>query len=334
MLRDFAMSSSRSGFCCSFILTTSAFLIAQTQPVQSPEVFPSAVPATAYSSVARQSEHEAVADSTLRLGIGDLLEFSVYNVPELSTKTRVGNNGDIYLPLIDYVHVAGLTTEEAQGIVEKRLSDGGFLNNPHVTLFIDEYASQGASVLGEVGHPGVYPVLGDRRLFDLISAAGGFTDKAGRSIVVTHRNQPDKPVTVPLTRNLSDSPDSNIAVFPGDTISVRRADVVYVVGEVNKPSGFLMDTENLTVLKAIALAGGTSRTARLSGAKIIRNGPAGMTQTSVQLKRILQAKAPDMPLQAEDILFVPSSAAKQFTGRTFEAAMQAATAVSIVAVRP
>jgi len=107
-----------------------------------------------------------------------------------------------------------------------------------------------------------------------------------------------------------------------------------VVGEVNKPSGFLMDTENLTVLKAIALAGGTSRTARLSGAKIIRNGPAGMTQTSVQLKRILQAKAPDMPLQAEDILFVPSSAAKQFTGRTFEAAMQAATAVSIVAVRP
>ena len=189
-------------------------------------------------------------------------------------------------------------------------------------------------MLGEVGHPGVYPVLGDRRLFDLISAAGGFTDKAGRSIVVTHRNQPDKPVTVPLTRNLSDSPGSNIAVFPGDTISVRRADVVYVVGEVNKPSGFLMDTENLTVLKAIALAGGTSRTARLSGAKIIRNGPAGMTQTSVQLKRILQAKAPDMPLQAEDILFVPSSAAKQFTGRTFEAAMQAATAVSIVAVRP
>ncbi|HEV2732157.1 MAG TPA: polysaccharide biosynthesis/export family protein [Terriglobales bacterium] len=292
------------------------------------------MPATAYSSAARQSEHEAVGDSTLRLGIGDLLEFSVYNVPELSTKTRVGNNGDIYLPLIDYVHVAGLTTEEAQGIVEKRLSDGGFLNNPHVTLFIDEYASQGASVLGEVGHPGVYPVLGDRRLFDLISAAGGFSDKAGRSIVVTHRNQPDKPVTVPLTRNLSDSPDSNIAVFPGDTISVRRADVVYVVGEVNKPSGFLMDAENLTVLKAIALAGGTNRTARLSGAKIIRKGPAGMTQTSVQLKRILQAKAPDVPLQAEDILFVPSSAAKQFTGRTFEAAMQAATAVSIVAVRP
>jgi len=282
----------------------------------------------------QQSPPEAGADSSLRLGIGDLLEFGVYKVPELSTKTRVGNNGDIYLPLVDYVHVAGLTTEEAQAVVEKRLSDGGFLNNPHVTLFIDEYASQGASVLGEVSHPGVYPVLGDRHLFDLISAAGGFSEKAGRSIVITHRDQPDKPVTVPLTRTPSDNPDSNIAVLPGDTISVRRAEVVYVVGEVNKPSGFLMDTDNLTVLKVIALAGGTSRTAKLSGAKIIRKGPAGVTEASVQLKRILQAKAPEMPLQPEDILFVPSSGTKAFTGRTLEAAMQAATAVSIVAIRP
>ncbi len=342
MMRDFATTSLRwrlRGIACfSFILATAGLMMAQDQPVKtipSTDVFPSATPVRAeHSPEAREPEHGGSADSSLRLGIGDLLEFGVYNVSELSTKTRVGNNGDIYLPLIDYVHVAGLTTEEAQAIIEKRLSDGGFLNNPHVTLFIDEYASQGASVLGEVGHPGVYPVLGDRHLFDLISAAGGLSDKAGRSIVVVHRNQPDKPVAVPLTRNVSDNLDSNIAVFPGDTVTVRRADVVYVVGDVNKPSGFLMDTGNLTVLKAIALAGGTNRTAKLGGAKIIRKGPTGMTETSVQLKRILQAKAPDMPLEAEDILFVPSSAAKTITGRTFESAMQAATALSIVAVRP
>src|SRR5437879_12468142 len=95
-----------------------------------------------------------------------------------------------------------------------------------------------------------------------------------------------------------------------------------------------MDNVNLTVLKAIALAGGTNRTAKLGGAKIIRKGPTGMTETSVQLKRILQAKAPDMALEAEDILFVPSSAAKAITGRTFESAMQAATALSIEAVTP
>jgi len=273
-------------------------------------------------------------DSTLRLGIGDLVDVSVYNVPELTTKVRVSNGGDVYLPLIDYVHVAGLTTEEAQSLIEKRLTDGGFLKNPHVAVFVNEYASQGASVLGEVTKPGVYPVLGEQRLFDLISAAGGFTERAGRSVTVTHRNQSDKPVTVPLARNITDNPDSNVEVFPGDTVIVRKADIVYVVGDVGRPSGFLMDSGNLTVLKAIALAGGTNRTAKLNSAKIIRKGPNGMSETSVPLKKMLQAKASDVTMEAEDILFVPGSGGKLFAARTFEAAMQAATAVSIVAIRP
>ena len=273
-------------------------------------------------------------DSTLRLGIGDLIEISVYNVPELTTKVRVSNSGDAYLPLIDYVHVAGLTTEEAQALIEKRLTDGGFLKNPHVAVFVNEYASQGASVLGEVAKPGVYPVLGEQRLLDLISAAGGLTDKAGRSVTVTHRNQTDKPVTVPLSRNLTDNPESNVEVFPGDTVIVRKADIVYVVGDVGRPSGFLMDSGNLTVLKAIALAGGTNRTAKLNGAKILRKGPNGVSETPVPLKKILQAKAADVTMEAEDILFVPGSSSKIVATRTLEAAMQAATALSIVAIRP
>jgi polysaccharide biosynthesis/export protein len=113
----------------------------------------------------------------------------VYNVPELSTKTRVSGAGDVYLPVVDYVHIAGLTISEAEAAIEKRLDQGGFVKNPHVHLFVDEYTSAGASVLGEVARPGVYPVLGDQHLFDLISAAGGFTDKAGKSITVTHRGQ-------------------------------------------------------------------------------------------------------------------------------------------------
>ena len=174
----------------------------------------------------------ANSSNTLRLGTGDLVEVSVYNVPELSTKARVSSEGDIYLPLVDYVRVGGLTADEAQALIQKRLSDGGFVKNPHVSVFVQEYASQGASVLGEVARPGIYPVLGQQRLFDVISAAGGFTEKAGQSITVTHRDHVDKPVTVPLTRNATDSPEGNIAVFPGDTIVVRKADVVYVVGEV------------------------------------------------------------------------------------------------------
>ncbi len=273
-------------------------------------------------------------DSNLRLGNGDLLEVSVYNVPELTTKTRVGNNGDVYLPLVDYVHVAGLTTEEAQAVIEKRYSDGGFLKDPHVTLFVDAYTSQGVNVLGEVMKPGIYPVSGGQRLFDMISAAGGLTDKAGRGMSVTHRDQPDKPMTVALSRNITDHTESNLEVFPGDTVVIRRADIVYVVGDVGRPSGFLMDTENLTVLKAVALAGGTNRTAKLGGTKIIRRGPNGMTETPVELKKILEAKAPDLLMQADDILFVPSSAGKVAMGRTLDAALQAATAVSIVAIHP
>jgi polysaccharide biosynthesis/export protein len=270
--------------------------------------------------------------SALRLGVGDLVEVGVYNVPELTTKARVSSKGEIYLPLIDYVHVSGLTAEEGEGLIQKRLSDGGFVKNPHVTLFVDQYASQGASMLGEVVRPGVYPVPGQQRLFDLISAAGGFTEKAGRSITVTHRDQPDKPITIPLPRNVTDNPESNIPVSPGDTIIVRKADLVYVVGEVGRPSGFLMDSGHLTVLQAIALAGGPTRTANLGSARIIHRGPEGISETPVELKKILRAKAPDVTMQADDILFVPTSATRAFAGRAMEAAMQAATAASIVAI--
>jgi polysaccharide export outer membrane protein len=274
------------------------------------------------------------ADSSLHLGPGDLVEISVYNVPDLSVKTRVSTSGDISLPLIDVVHVAGLTAEAAQNLIGKRLADGGFVKDPHVSLLVDQYTSDGVSVLGEVVRPGVYPVLGEQRLFDLISSAGGLTEKAGRSISISHRDQSGNPVTLPLTRNLADDAADNVPVYAGDTIIVRKADVVYVVGDVGKPSGFLMDSGNLTVLQAIALAGGTTRTAKLGSARIIRKGSAGMSETPVHLKQILEAKAPDMAMQADDILFVPTSAAKVMAGRTMEAALQAATAVSVIAVHP
>ena len=196
-----------------------------TQPVE--QVFPPAVPASS------QPDKPQADDGTgpePTLGSGDLLEISVYNVPELSTKSRLGNSGDVYLPLIDYVHLAGLTVAEGQALIEKRLTDGGFVKNPHVTLLVDQSQSQGASLLGEVARPGVYPIIGEPRLLDVISAAGGFTDKAGQSITVTHRNQSDKPVTVPLSRKLTDNPASNISVSPGDTILVHKADVVHVGG--------------------------------------------------------------------------------------------------------
>ena len=314
--------------CATFLAVTAlAQTTAQSNPVKTGAVFP----ADSTAALAKPSTTRS-GDSTIRLGTGDLVEVSVYNVPELSTKTRISNAGDVYLPLIDYVHVGGLTLDEAEAVIEKRLNQGGFVKNPHVQLFVHEYTSEGASVLGEVAKPGVYPILGDQRLFDLISAAGGFSERAGKSITVTHRGQPA--ITVPLSRNLEDHPESNISVFAGDTVSVRRADVIYVVGDVARPSGLLMDSGHLTVLQAIALAGGTTSTAKLNGTRIIRKGPTGLSETPVPLKKLLQAKANDIPMEADDILFVPTSARKYLEGRTAEAALQLATSASLIAVRP
>ena len=274
-------------------------------------------------------------DASVRLGSGDLVEVSVYDVPELATKTRVSDSGDIDLPLIDHVHVEGLTVSDAEQVIERRLQEGGFVRQPHVQVFVDEYTSDGASILGEVAKPGVYPVLGEQTLFNLISAAGGLSDRAGKSITVTHRDHPDKPLSVIISHNLEDHPESNVPVYAGDTIMVRRADVIYVVGEVNRPSGFLMDNNNhLTVLQAIALAGGTSSNAKLNGARILRKGSDGVSEIPVPLKKVLEAKAGDVLLQAEDILFIPTSARKVLGSRTAEAALQMATAVSVVAIRP
>jgi polysaccharide biosynthesis/export protein len=272
----------------------------------------------------------------LKLGTGDLVEINVYGVPELTTKTRVSSSGDLYLPLIDYVHVGNLSIEESQKLIEKRLEDGGFVRDPHVSILVDEFASQGVSVLGEVARPGVYPVMGDRRLVDLVTAAGGLTDKAGREVTITHRDQTDKPQTVELSRTMTSNPDSNIPVFGGDTIEVHRAPIIYVVGDVGRPSGLLIDNGKLSVLQALALAGGANRTAKLNDSRILRkgNGPTGTVETKVQLKKMLEAKAPDIELEANDILFVPLSGAKVAAARSFEAAMAITTGLAIYSVHP
>src|SRR6266576_1081985 len=246
----------------------------------------------------------------------------------------VSNSGDVYLPLIDYVHVEGLTQEEAQALIEKRLVDGGFVRNPHVTIFVDEFTSQGVTIIGEVGKPGIYPDIGEHKLYEVVSQAGGFSQNASRKIAILRRNQPD-PVRVTLPRNLADDVSSTVEIMPGDTIKVPRAPNICVVGDVGRPSAVLVDNGSLTVLQALALAGGTNKTAKLGASRIIRKGPdGGVTETKVEIKKMLEAKIPDMPLQADDILFVPVSGGKIFAARTFEATMTMATAMALYTVHP
>jgi polysaccharide biosynthesis/export protein len=315
---------------CAFVLLYAISFVGQEQIRKNDA---SGGNAKAGASITTVDKSTVEPNEAPRLGTGDLLEVSVYNVPELTSKSRIDSAGNIYLPLINNVHVSGLTSAEAEKVIEKRLSEGGFVKDPHVTVFVNQAVSQTASVLGEVARPGIYPIVGEQKLFDLISAAGGLTEKTGRSITVTRRHQ-DGPLTVAISRNLSDHAGSNIPIFAGDTIIVERADVVYVVGDVGKPSGMLMESGRLTVLQAIALAGGTTRTAKLGAARIIRKGPNGISETPVQLKKILEAKAPDLAMQPDDILFVPTSAGKAFAGHTLQTALQAAAAASMITVLP
>src|SRR6266852_6552949 len=178
--------------------------------------------------------------------------------------------------------------------------------------------------MGEVQHPGVYPILGARRLFDVISLAGGTGPKAGRVVSISHRDHPESPRSVMLSNDAMESAKSNIEVFPGDTVVVSRAGVVYVVGDVHKPSGVIMDNgTDMTVLQATAMAEGTNPTAALNKAKLIRRMPNGPPQElPLALKDILASKAPDIHVKAEDIIFVPTSAAKSATRRSMEAIIQ------------
>jgi len=287
---------------------------------------------TSASSSSTATSPRLIANSNVKLGPGDLIEITVFGVPDLSTKMRISGSGDIYLPLVDYVHVADLTTDEAQELIQKRLEDGGFVRGPHVAIFVDESASQAITMAGEVNHPGPYPSIGDRRLFDMISAAGGLSDKAGRSVLIERRGDPNNKIQLQLSSNLAEDTQNNVDVYPGDTIIVSRAGIIYVVGDVNHPSGFLIEDSNLSVLKALALAGGNTKTSALTKTRILRQTPNGIQEIPVNLKKVLYAKAPDMAMLRGDILFVPGSAAKAAAYRTADAAVSMSTALAVVAV--
>ena len=272
-----------------------------------------------------ESGAPAAADASaaaVRITGGDLLGFSVYGIPELAQDIRVGNAGDVYLPLIGYVQLAGLTLGQAQTVIENRMREGEFVKNPHVTLSLKDYVNQSAIVTGEVNRPGVYPIMGSRRMLEVLAAAGGLTPRAGKTVTITHRDRPEEPVKVDLPADLAKSPKTNIEILPGDTLLVNRAGLVYVVGEVQRPAGLVMDNnEKMTVMQAIALVGGPTSVASMNKARLIRTTATGREEMHLKLNRMLSAKQADVDLKPEDIIFVPSSLGKKAARRTADTAL-------------
>ena len=271
----------------------------------------------------------ARADDGLRIGGGDLLQVTVFGASDYNHEVRVAGDGSVNLPFLGSVHVAGLTTRAVAADLQARLSQGGYFNNPQVGVFVKEYATQGVSVLGEVQKPGVYPLLGARTLFDLLSAAQGTTQTAGDKVYITHRGRPQQPEIVKLTYDAKGAAQSNVPVLPGDTIIVPKAGMVYVVGNVQKPAGIVMVDPGLTVLKAIALAQGIAPNAALDKARLVRKTSDGQIAIPLQLKKMLAAQVPDMRVEPEDIIFIPNSMVASAFKRSLELALQTASGVII-----
>jgi len=248
--------------------------------------------------------------SSLVIGPGDELDVTVYGAPDLSGHTRVGSDGNISLPLVGYVHIGGLSSDQAQQAISRQLEEKHIVKEPQVSVFVKEYTNSEISVAGEVAKPGVFSVLGPHRLLDVLEAAGGLTEKASTTLTISHRNS-DELTTVHLSNDPAQMARANIELQPGDTVVVPQAGIVYVLGEVNKPGGYALNSSGgVTLLQVLAAAGGPTHLAAVSGTKMVRRTPTGLKELSVPMKDLLRAKAADIPMNPGDIVYVPSSKVK------------------------
>ncbi len=289
------------------------------------------------------------------IGPDDLLEIDVMDVAQLSRPCRVSPTGTIVVQLLpEPIEAAGLTPLLLSRVIEERLKAAGLVTYPHVTVGVKESRSHSIAVGGAVKRPQIYPVFGRITMMDLLSQAEGLSDDAGSKAVIARGDlalkvladqrasegggvvtDADRTARVDL-RKLLEAADStqNISLYPGDSVTVQRAGIVYVVGAVNRPGGFPMKSEDeeITVLNALALAEDVAPTASKSRATIIRKNPTspeGRQRIKVDLNKVLAGRAADLHLQASDILYVPDSSAKRVLRRSGEAAVSITTGLII-----
>jgi polysaccharide export outer membrane protein len=247
---------------------------------------------------------------SLLIGPGDQLHVQVLDTPELEQHPRVTDSGEIPLVGIGSLKVAGLTPAAAALRVRDFLISSHFMNHPGVTVTIDQYATQTISVLGQVKLPGVFPITAPRSVLDAIALGGGLTDVADRHVTIQRRDRSTKPINYDLSNDADKAMEDQVQVYPGDIVLVPHAAIAYVLGDVNRPSGIVMQNNHsqLTALEAVSLAGGTHSSAVPSHAKLIRRLPGGgYREISMNFSLIQKGKRPDVVLQPDDVLFIPFS---------------------------
>jgi polysaccharide export outer membrane protein len=288
------------------------------------------------------------------VGPGDKLSVIVMELQDDASFNEqaftVNISGDVSLPYAGRVRAVGLTTHDIEREITTNLAK--IIKDPQVVVNIAEYHSQPVSVLGAVNTGGEYQIQGQKRLLQALSLAGGFTEDVGNSITLTRDlqwgriplpNAHDDPTGQFSVASISvkdvlhsAKPEENIQMMAGDIISVSKAEIVYVVGSVKMPGGFPMgQDETLSTLQVLSLAQGTTPTAGLEKAQIIRlvPGSKARTQLAINLKQLLQGRVPDVQLQPGDILFVPNSKLRTAGQTTVQAIVNAATGAAIYGSR-
>ena len=290
------------------------------------------------------SGEESQSDrSVYALGTDDQITIRALNMPDISDKPmRIDADGYLKLPMIGRVKAVGLTIPQLETELVERLKV--YLENPDVVVSVTEFHSQPVSIVGEVRTPGVHQIQGAKTLIETLALAGGLNPEAGPMARVTRKlqygriplpgaiddptaqfNQADVNLTLLLAGK---SPEFNIFIRPQDVISIPRADIVYVLGEINKTGPLILhDGQSISVLQAISASGGMLKTAARSNVKILRpimGGPK-RAELSIDVKKMLNGEANDLPLLAGDILIVPGSTGTKAALRGLESVIQFGT---------
>ena len=240
------------------------------------------------------------ADNDYRMGTGDVLRITVYGQPDLTTEARVGESGNISFPLIGDVKLAGATPAQGEAEIAQRLSKGGFILEPFVSLNVVQYRSQQISVLGRVNRPGKFTLEKVSRISDVLALAGGISGD-GADTVTLMRTRDGKPEYREIDVIALFKPggeDSNVLVQDGDIVNVARQPVFYIYGEVQRPGTFRLE-QNMNLVQALSLGGGVTARGTQKGIRILRRDASGGMQE-------LEARLAD-PVKKDDVIYVKES---------------------------
>jgi polysaccharide biosynthesis/export protein len=271
--------------------------------------------------------------SKLTLAPGFLVSLNILDDSDFGGTFRVDQQGGITVPILGTIHVAGETVSDARVQIRNKLLEDRFLKDPQVNLAVLEYTPPEITIIGEVMSPGKYPLLSPRNLVDVLALGGGTTLTAANEVQITSASAERKPILVRYSRRTNPQLVDGVMVQPGDTVQVKRAGIVYVLGAVTRPGGFVMQEEGtLSVLQAIALAYGTTALASTSTVYILHpNSDGSVAYTRVPYKQMTRGRSANVPLQAADVLFVPTSKMKTIYSNTQQLMNQAAIASIYIA---